>query len=803
MHKYLFAVSLLMICAASYAQKEEICYVADAESVIREHNMDFHTMDLQVRFAPEDGAVFGHVTYTLSPLAVQADSVFLDGPGILIEKIQLNGSATRFHTDSAGITIYFDPPLIREQEYTLDIDYSAYPKKGIYFNGWHVANTDSETDPTVIRKQIWTQGQGTDNRFWIPCYDTPNDKLMTSTHITFDAQYTVVSNGKLINKTTNTDNTITWDYSMLHPMATYLIMIAIGKYDTLQFRSKNGITTTQYYYPGTHDYAMNTYSYTAEVMDFLETETGFAYPWETYANVPVQEFLYGAMENTTATIYSDYFYQDANTRTDKDYYPINAHELTHQWFGDYVTAWSNSHQWLQESFATYYAKLFRKYLEGDDVYAWMRRDEMLAAFDLEDKNNYPMAHAKAGSQRIYQKGSYVLDMMRYVLGDAAFRLVINDYLHAHPYGNVESHDLEMQCMRSLGVNMHWFFEEWVYHAGYPVYQVSYTIDDALAVHMHILQTQQGDAFDMPVHLQVHYENGMFSDTLVRIAMDTFDIVLKNTIGDKVAFVLFDPGTMVFSRVHFDKSYRELRYQAFNAPMLMDRYDAIEAMTNTAIESKRDDLIALYYKESFFGIRAEIISQLAAETDKKSIALLKAALLDSDPRVRRAVLANIQAIPKPLQKDLEAMLDDPNYVNAELALYRLTQLQPDKKDVYLQRTERKKGANNNIRITWLVLACQDHPEKYINELTSFSSAGYEFRTRIAAMSGLQNLNYCDAQVAANLLDAACSTNNRLASPARNALIQFRKEPKFKKIIDDYYAAHAWDDWQTNRLKPIFQ
>lgn len=799
--------AFMFICsiAVTNGQTNDIIgYVSDPEAAIRNHNADFISLNLDLKFNPADGEVEGTANYLFQAIQLSIDSIFLDGPGILVQSIQLDNKATKFKIDSAGITVFFNPPLTRNIEHALSIQYNATPKKGIYFVGWNVANSDDPSDQTVIRKQIWTQGQGTDNRFWIPSYDGTNDKLITALNITFDSAYTVISNGALNNIKVNADGSKTWHYAMPHPHALYLVMIAIGKYEHLDYTSKNGITSRQYYYPGSKNTAENTYAKTAELMDFLVAETGFNYPWTTYSNIPVQEFLYGAMENTTATIYSDYYYQDERSMPDKTYVDINAHELTHQWFGDYVTAWSNSSHWLQESFATYYAKKFRQSVSGDDVYNWQRREEMNRAFNADNKNITPVAHTAAGSARVYQKGSFVLDMLHYVVGDEAFKIAIHDYLVRYPYQNVSSKDFEMQFMRSLGIDVNWFFDEWIYRGGYPIYGVVCVVGEkkiTVEVNQQQQQSETVKLFKMPVHIQVHYLDGSFDDQLIWIEESTTSIEFNNPENKKLAFVLFDPNSNIYCKVNFTKVYEELRYQAFNAPNMMDRFDAIVQMRDTDIETKRNDLIAVYNKEVFHGIKSEIIAQLSNDDNKKSITLLQSALADTDPLVRRAVISNLNNIPRQLKDDLTLLLKDENYINIEIAFYQLCKLDADNTDKYLALTRDLKGSNNNIRIAWLEQAARDHNNEYIDELVNFAGPGYEFRTRVGAINALLSLNYCSENTVANLYNALISTNYRLSSTARNALTKFKQDPNYGRMIRDYYINNSWSDWEQQRISTV--
>src|SRR6185369_9130630 len=124
------------------------------------------------------------------------------------------------------------------------------------------------------------------------------------------------------------DGTATWHYAMTRPMVPYLIMIAIDKYAYKNYKSKNGMVSRQYYYADHPETVLPTYQYTAEMMDWLSGETGVPFPWETYANIPVQDFMYGAMENTTATVYGDFYLFDQRSNIERPYLGVNAHELT-------------------------------------------------------------------------------------------------------------------------------------------------------------------------------------------------------------------------------------------------------------------------------------------------------------------------------------------------------------------------------------------------------------------------------------------------------------------------------------------
>src|ERR1017187_2721657 len=498
---------LILSISFSFGQKMN-CYLADPNGTPREHQLDLERMKLDVNFKPEKGMVNGKVTYYFSPIREQVDSIFFDAPKITIEDVKLNGATVKFTTDDAGLTIFPAIPLHWKTKDSITITYNCIPRRGIYFVGWN-------TNATTIKKQIWTQGQGVDNRYWIPSYDDMDDKLITETIVTFDKNYKVLSNGTKISETDNHNGTKTWHYSMTHPHSSYLVMLGIGKYGIKSRTSANGVKMNYYYYEDQADREALTYKGAEMMMDFLEIETGLKYPWESYSQIPVEDFMYGAMENTTATVYGDFLFVDERAFLDRSYMGVDAHEMTHQWFGDYVTAIDGKHNWLQESFATYYSKKFMESYYGEDNYQWNRRGEHNAALNASKTDRNPVVHTAGGGARSYQKGSSVLDMLRYVAGDEQFKFGINYYLMHHPYSNVETNDLYRAYFDGMGLNYDWFFEEWLYKGGEPVYDVSYqdaTTGDAMeSTDITVLQTQAVDEqtgiFKMPIVFSVYYKDG--------------------------------------------------------------------------------------------------------------------------------------------------------------------------------------------------------------------------------------------------------------------------------------------------------
>lgn len=520
----------------------------DSASVPREHNVDFKHLKLVAEFKPELGKIIGKVTHTFSPIRQFVDSIFLDAPDVQIKTIIFRNNPLRFRTDEKGVTMYFEKSLTWETTDSITIEYSATPRKGLYFIGWNDKTNRS-------RKQIWSQGQGIDNRYWIPMYDEMNDKITSEMIITFPKPFKVLSNGVKL-KVADEGNNQIWHYRMNKPHAPYLIMLGIGEYDIETRTTKSGVKTDLWYYPDWKNRVNGTYEYSAEMIDFFEKEIGVPFPWENYSQIPVQEFMYGAMENTTATVYGDFFLNDERGLLDRSYIGVNAHELAHQWFGDLVTARSATHHWLQESFATHYNMLYEREVFGQDYFDQARRNSQNAALSASTKDLFPVASSNAGTSRWYPKGAFVLEMIKYITGREAYNKAVKNYLLKSAYGNVTSTDLLISFSETLGQSLDWFWEQWIYKGSEPYYKVE-ALSTSASTLFTIRQLQQlNDAsglFKMPIVFEVHFTDGTMVSEKIWIDQKTQNVEIKHPENKTVAFTLFDPNNQVDDN-HFRSSF---------------------------------------------------------------------------------------------------------------------------------------------------------------------------------------------------------------------------------------------------------
>lgn len=423
-----------------------ICFAQQSVSV------DFKHAQVSVFPNAHSATIDAQATYTFK-VKKQVDSVYLDAKNMGFQTVLLDHGEVAYSNDSKHLII--KKQFKAGDTHTLFVHYQTQPKKAFYF---------VQKDGHV---QIWTQGQGKYTSNWLPSLDDTNDKIEFDLSITFNRNFQVVSNGKLVSKQIN-DSTATWHYNMIEPMSSYLVALVIGKYSKKTEDSKNGIPLEMYYYPKDTAKVEPTYRYTKRMFDFLEEEIDVPFPWQNYKQVPVHDFLYAGMENTSCTIFSEAYMVNDTAFVDKNYVNVNAHELAHQWFGDMVTAKSGEHHWLQEGFATYYALLAERNVFGDQYYYWRLYEyaqELLQQNTA--KQSTSLLNPKSSSLTFYKRGCWVLYALRETVGDAAFKLAVKTYLEKHQFGTVDTHDFISEVENTSGMDLSEFVSTWIKNKTFP------------------------------------------------------------------------------------------------------------------------------------------------------------------------------------------------------------------------------------------------------------------------------------------------------------------------------------------------
>jgi len=642
---------------------------------------------LDLRFDYERRRVEGVAAYTLAPMNDGLRSFDLDIAEMEIRSVTLTAVEKRstgdlpkssiqlsrrldFETRPEKLEIDLDQPYARNEQLTIEIAYSCSPRKGLFFV------EPDEAYPGKPR-QIWSQGENEDAHWWFPCHDVTNQKMTTEMIATVKSPFFALSNGELIGVRENDgDGLRTFHWSQSQPHPAYLVTIVIGEYEALG-DDYDGLPISYYVYKDRVREGQRLFGQTPRMINFFEEKFGYAYPYPKYAQVLVDDFLFGAMENTSASTFTDRCLLDDHATIDLNYDDIVAHELAHQWWGDLVTCKDWSHIWLNESFATYSEYLWNEHARGRDEARFSLFQDFLT-YLREDRTSHrrPIVFNRYRfsedlmDRHAYEKGSCILDMLRWELGDDAFFRTLAHYLNKHEFGNAETNDFKVAIEEATGQNLHWFFDQWFYGPGHPELEVTseWRREQSL-LKLSVKQVQGNEdgtrVFRFPVEIEiVTVEPGEVIETEQRA---TYRVVVEKAEQDfyfpsesKPRMVLFDKGHRIFKAMRFEKSAQELIFQLARADEAMDRARAARELGvfkgEEAVGALRETLLG----DDFYGVRmAAAVSLGEIGGDVARGAVIEAYRLSKDSRVRRAcvwALGNfkddeaIEAIGESLGKD---------------------------------------------------------------------------------------------------------------------------------------------------------
>jgi aminopeptidase N len=600
--------------------------------------VDIEHLALVLDVDPTHRTVAGSVAMRARGLAAGARTVELDAVDLTIEDVAVDGTAATFRHDGKKLRVELAAPLAVGTELAIDIRYRGAPRRGLYF----IAPDTGYPDKPV---QVWSQGQDEDSRHWFPCFDSPHEKATTEVTVTVPAPLFAVSNGTLVSdRTSGGKRTLHWRLDVPH--SCYLVTLAVGAFASIETTWRD--TPVVYYVArGREAEAERTLARTPAMLELFSTKFGVPYPYPRYAQVFVADFIFGGMENTSATTLTDTVLLDERASLDYDVDSLVAHELAHQWFGDLVTCRDWGEGWLNEGFATYAEYLWREHHEGRDA-ADLELADWRDAYMGEDGHRYRRTIATKlydepidiFDHHLYDKGGRVLHMLRDVLGDAAFFAALAHYLTKHRHGVVESRDLARAVEDATGRVVDWFFSQWVIDgAGHPELKIDLAWDAATKLAaVTVEQTQRVDAvtpvFRVPTRIRFRVDD---ADVDVPVELTEPRHVFHCRLAGEPTQAIFDPGQIVLAAVTTEKPEPMWLAELAGATLAIDRSAAAAALGKRGGATAERALIDALVRDRYWAVRGAAAAALAQiRSDVARDALVERLGGEAHPRARRAI-----------------------------------------------------------------------------------------------------------------------------------------------------------------------
>jgi aminopeptidase N len=598
------------------------------------------------------------------------DAVGFRGVGVF----GATGRRLRHHYDGRRLTVTLARPLGAGDSATVRIDYRLVrPKLGLHFLA---------PDRAYPRRprQAWTQGHDEYARYWFPCHDAPHQKATIEILATVPDGFAAVGNGRLLARRRSGRRSVTWHWRLGTPTAPYLVSLAVGRFAEVRDRWR-GVPITYYCERGREADMRRAFGKTPRAMAFFSRAIGLRYPYEKYAQVAVAEFVYGGMENTSATTQTDTVLHDARAHLEVEPMAtgLMAHELAHQWFGDWLTCRDWSQAWLSESFATYFDALFVEHDRGRDDFALeMWQNARLYLEEDSERYRRPIVTnlwrnpSDLFDRHLYEKGACVLHMLRYVLGDADFWRAIRRYARKHRGGSVETADLIVAIEEATGRNVRRFFEQWIFGAGHPEYRVTYWWDARRGqAHLVVRQTQKtGDdvpLFAMPLEVELAWGRGATRRRRVREMVDGKEHRFAYRLPGEPEMVRIDPDHWLLARWDVTLPVACWRAQLERDPHPVGRIAAAQALGRLATAEAAAWLGAALPRERHWAVQGEIAAALGQIRSGAALAALVRGVRLGDPRARRAVVRALGEFRTPWLARVLARLareDESQFVAAE-------------------------------------------------------------------------------------------------------------------------------------------
>ncbi len=605
------------------------------DKLVSVEHIDLHlTPDLQAE------TLDGVCTTTVRALDEPVPRLTLDAIDLEVSRVErLSGSegrrAENFTRRDGKLEIEFEPAIAPGQEATFAIGYRiSKPRHGLFF----IKPTAAHPEKVV---HAWTQSQDEYARYWFPCLDYPTEKQRTTTTLVVPKGTFALGNGELVERRDEGERTI-FRYRQDVPHSTYLMTMVAGPFVEVAQGTVGSNAVPVYYYvlPGREADGERSFGKTPQMIELFEKRIGAPYPYARYSQIAVSDFIFGGMENTSATTQTDRTLHDEIAHLDFSSDPLVSHELAHQWFGDLLTCRDWSHAWLNEGFATFMEAVWREADLGRDEYLY-DIFACVAAYLKEEADRYSRPIVcntyrdpiEIFDRHLYQKGAAVLHMLRGELGDARFWRAIQGYVKQNAQRSVETIDLIRAIEEATGRNLRGFFDQWVFRAGHPVVEVGVTWDPKRKVATVTIDQKQKIDAEHPV-FTFDVEVG-FDQRLIHAHVERAHETMTVPLEAEPKLVRFDPGAFLLADVSYRMGADLAAAALLGEPDVVARIRAARELAKDGGNVARDAIAKAFEREPFWGVLTEMAAAIGATRAPWARDLLIATLRHKHPKVARA------------------------------------------------------------------------------------------------------------------------------------------------------------------------
>jgi aminopeptidase N len=601
-------------------------YAPDKRVEVQHLELDI-TPDFQKR------TLTGSATLRFQPIGKPLDELRLDAIDLSVHSITSSETGLRYQAGDREIVLSFLTPVPVGKEVFVTVQYSAEPVKGMYFRTKEMGYSYTH---------LWTQGETNESRHWFPCLDYPLAKFTSQITCHLPEGMVSLSNGRQLPSTHGTDGLEVHHWIQDKPHANYLVTLVAGEFTKVEDQLRD-IPLQFWTTPDQSPQAANSFRNTKNIMEFFERETGIPYPWAKYAQVVIHDFHWGGMENTSLTTLTTRTLFTPETENLFDSNSLVAHELAHQWFGDFVTCKDWSHTWLNEGFATYYDWLWQGHFHGEDetLFHLYNAANGILANTNETRGIVYKKYTDPGemfSYLSYPKGAWVLHMLRSELGPDLYRSAIHNYLERHAYGSVTSDDLRAAVESVSGRSFERFFDQWVNGVGAPQLDVDFSWDEkSHLAKVSIKQTQkiseEAPLFQFPLALRFTV-GGVPHERVVQILNKNEDFYIP--LPTAPTGVRVNPRQTVLAKIKFKPSRPMVLQQLADNTDCVGQLQALDLIAEKPDQQAVTKILETLQSATHYGVRVAAAEALQKARSPEALNSLLESRSQPDARVRNAI-----------------------------------------------------------------------------------------------------------------------------------------------------------------------